>query len=113
MRVYISDLESYERGFLVGAWLLFPMSVDELNERIKDVNFEGQKICNDNYLHEEFFISDYVADMEIGENYNIYDLNEIAEALERFSEEELLKFRLLVESGVSERDIVEKGLNSF
>ena len=107
MRVYITDLESYERGFLVGAWLEFPMSVDELNEKIKDVNFEGQKVCNDNFLHEEFFISDYVADMEIEEGYNIYVLNEITEALEGFDEKELLKFRALVCKGYSERDIIE------
>jgi len=36
MRVYITDLEAHERGFFVGGWLEFPMSVDELNEAIKD-----------------------------------------------------------------------------
>jgi hypothetical protein len=113
MRVYISDLESYERGFLVGAWLEFPMSVKELNEKIKDVNFEGQKACNNNFLHEEFFISDYVADMEIEEDYNIYVLNEIAKALEGFSEDELLKFKILVNEAKSERNIIEKGLESY
>jgi len=60
------------------------ISEDKLNERIKDVNFEGQKACNDNYLHEEFFINDHEADMEIDERYNICVLNDIAEVLEKF-----------------------------
>lgn len=81
MRVYITDLEAYNRGHLAGEWLELPLSVEELNESINNLLFEGQKACNDNYLHEEFFITDYEADMEVDEYYNIYVLNEIAEAL--------------------------------
>ena len=51
--------------------------------------------------------------MKIEEDYNIYVLNEIAEALEGFDEDELLKFRLLVSEGCKERDIVERGLDSY
>jgi hypothetical protein len=113
LKIYITDLEAYERGHLVSAWINLPMSVDELNESIKNLLFEGQKACNDNYLHEEFIITDYNAYMSIHKHYNIYVLNEIAEALEGFDEDELLKFRFLVREGFSERDIVEKGLGSY
>ncbi len=113
MKIYITDLEAYNRGFLIGSWLELPMDIDELNKNIKDVNFKGQKACNDNYLHEEFFITDYEADISISEYDNIYVLNEIAEALAEFDENDLLKFKFLVHEGYSERDIIEKGLDNY
>ena len=51
--------------------------------------------------------------MSISEYDNIYVLNEVAEALEGFDENELLKFRFLVSQGYSERDIMERGLDSY
>ena len=113
MKIYITDLEAYNRGFLVGEWIALPLEVDELNETINNILFKGQKACSDNYLHEEFFITDYEADMSISEYDNIYVLNEIAEALSEFDEYDLLKFKFLVHEGYIERDIIEKGLDSY
>jgi len=111
MKIYITDLEAYNRGCSIRAWIKFPISEDEVSETIKNVLFEGQKACNDNYCHEDV-ITNYEAGFEIGEYDNIYVLNEIAEALENYNEDELLKFRFLVSSGHSERDIVENGLEN-
>ena len=44
MRIYITDLEAYNRGHLVGEWLDFPMSENEVSESIKDVLFEGKRL---------------------------------------------------------------------
>jgi len=44
-----------------------------------------------------------VADMNIGEYYNIYVLNEIEEALGRFYEDELLKFKFFAREGYCRR----------
>ena len=113
MKIYITDLEAYNNGYLVGEWIEFPMSEDEVSEAIKNVLFKGQKACNDNYLHEEVFITDYEADMNIKEYDNIYVLNEIAQALENFDEDELLKFKFLASQGYKERDIIENGLDTY
>ena len=82
MRVYITDLEAYNNGHLVGAWYQLPMDNDLLAENVENVLQEGKNICGDSHFHEEYFITDYECDyMEIEEYANLNKLNEIAEAM--------------------------------
>ena len=53
MRIYITDLEAYNSGHLVGEWLDLPMTTEELSEAIKDVLYSGRNECGDSHHHED------------------------------------------------------------
>ena len=63
--------------------------------------------------HEELFITDFEADIEVEEYDDIYGFNELAEVMKEFSNEELLKLKFLSYEGYKEREVIEKGLDSF
>ena len=43
----------------------------------------------------------------------IYRLNELAEVIEEFTDDDYLKLRLLSHEGYNEREVIEKGLESY
>ena len=99
MKVYITDLEAYNKGHLVGGWYQLPMNEDLLAESIENVLNEGKKICEDEHNHEEYFITDYECEyMEIDEYSNLTKLNEIAEAMEDMSEDEIKIIKFLLDN---------------
>ena len=101
MRVYITDLEAYNNGHLVGRWITLPMDGDLLAECVEDILREGKNICEDGHFHEEYFITDYECDyMTIEEYDNIDELNEIAEAMEEMDEEEKNSIKFLLDMGI-------------
>jgi len=107
MRVFITDLEAYNNGELVGGWYNLPMDEDLLAESIEDVLREGKNICNDTHYHEEYFITDYECDyMEIGEYDNLNKLNEIAEAMEDIDEDGVKAINFLMDNHLV-KDIYE------
>ena len=113
MRVYITDLEAYNNGHLVGAWLELPMNEDLLAEARENVLQEGKRVCKDSHFHEETFITDYESCLDIGEYDSLSRLNELAEKLESYSEDDMLKFRILMHEGYDDRAIVDEGLDEF
>ena len=107
MRVYITDLEAYNNGHLVGAWYQLPMDENLLAESIENVLQEGRDICEDTHFHEEYFITDFECDyMKIGEYDNLSKLNEIAEAMKEIDEEGVKAINFLVENHLV-KDIFE------
>ncbi len=99
MKVYITDLEAYNNGHLVGAWYQLPMNEDLLAESIENVLQEGKSICEDEHFHEEYFITDYECNyMEIEEYSNLTKLNEIAEAMESIDEDAVKVINFLIEN---------------
>ena len=107
MRVYITDLEAYNNGHLVGQWYQLPMNEDLLAESIENVLQKGRDICGDTHFHEEYFITDYECDyMEIEEYSNLTKLNEIAEAMENIDEEGVKAINFLMENNFV-KDIFE------
>ena len=107
MRVYITDLEAYNNGHLVGAWYQLPMDENLLAESIENVLQEGRDICEDTHFHEEYFITDFECDyMKIGEYDNLSKLNEIAEAMEEIDEDGVKAINFLVENHLV-KDIFE------
>lgn len=112
MKLFISDLQAYNEGHLVGKWIKLPLTTFELAQVISEVLTEGETIC-DSEEHEEYFITDYEADITVDEYDDIYKLNELAETMEELSEDDLLKLRFLSYEGYSERDVLEKGLDSY
>ena len=92
--IFITDLSAYNEGHLVGKWIQLPLPQEELSQALSEVLSEGEIVSGtDN--HEELFITDNEAEIVIGEYDNIERLNELAEAMEEFSDEDLLKLRLL------------------
>lgn len=113
MKIYITDLEAYNNGHLVGEWFELPMSEDSLREAINGVLSAGKKACNSTHYHEEVFITDYEADIKIAEYENIYNLNDRVEILEGYSEDEMLKLKLLSYEGYNKKEVIDTGLHNY
>ncbi|WP_152183441.1 antirestriction protein ArdA [Sulfurimonas indica] len=112
MRVYITDLQAYNEGHLVGRWLELPVSKFELTQALSEVLNEGEVVSGtDN--HEELFITDYEADIAIDEYDDIYKLNELAEIIDTLREDELLKLKLLSHEGYNEREVLTQGIDNY
>ena len=100
MRVYITDLEAYNEGHLVGSWYELPMNSDLLAESIENELQRGKEICQSEHFHEEYFITDYECDyMEVGEYDNLENLNNIAEKMETLNSTDMKKFKALTDEG--------------
>lgn len=113
MRIYITDLESYNNNHLVGAWLELPTQEDTLAEAMEEVLYRGRNECKHQHHHEELFITDHEAEISINEFDCIYSLNELAEKLENTTSYDLLKLKLLSHEGYNEREVLSNGLDSY
>ena len=110
--IFITDLQAYNEGTLSGKWIKLPLPQEELVEALTEVLREGETVSG-SYNHEEVFITDYEAEIVIGEYDDIYRLNELAEAMENFSDDDLLKLKFLSHEGYNERDLIDNGLDSY
>lgn len=80
IKVFVSNLAKYNDGELTGQWTTLP--VDDVNKDILD-KLELGGNSHDGYNH-DWFISDYEAPFKINEYDDLYNLNELAEALESY-----------------------------
>ncbi len=101
MKVYITDLEAYNSGNLVGNWYELPMNEDLLAESIEYELQRGREISGSEYYHEEYFITDFECSyMEINEYDSLTKLNEIAQKMEELEEYEVKAVKLLLENNI-------------
>lgn len=112
IRIFLSDLSAYNEGFLSGKWIQLPLPQEELLQALIEVLREGE-IASGTDNHEEIFITDFEAEIVIGEYDNIERLNELAEAMDELSDDDLLKLRFLSHEGYNERDVIDNGLDSY
>ncbi len=112
IEIYITDLQAYNEGHLVGKWIKLPLSSFELSQAISEVLNEGEFESGTDE-HEELFITDYEAEIDIDEYDNIEKLNELAKQMEEFSDDDLLKLKFLSYEGYDEREVIEKGLDTY
>jgi antirestriction protein len=110
--IFITDLQAYNEGFLSGKWIRLPLAKDKLSEAIYEVLREGE-LASGSESHEEVFITDYEAEILIGEYDDIYRLNELAEAMEEYSDDDLLKFKFLIHEGFNEREVIDNGVENY
>ena len=110
--IFITDLSAYNEGFLSGKWITLPLPQEQLLQALSEVLSDGE-IASGTDNHEEVFITDYDALIEIGEYDNIQRLNELAEAMESFPDDDLLKLRFLSYEGYNEREVIDNGLDSY
>jgi len=100
MKIYVSDLASYNNGNLIGEWISLPKSEEYLTSKIKEILELGSETDNYQEEHEEYFITDYECEyMEIGEYDNLEKLNDIAEKMESLSSSDIKKFKVLIQEG--------------
>ncbi len=104
LKIYVSDLASYNSGRLIGEWVELPCS--DLAGAIQAVLLEGQRVCGDALPHEEMFITDFEWDdssmskvFSVDEYCDPYRLNEIAEELSNLEEFERLQVSFLLYEG--------------
>lgn len=101
MRVFITDLEAYNNGHLVGSWIELPMDRDLLAESIENELQRGKQICESEHNHEEYFITDFECDyMDIEEYSPISKYNDIAKDMEALEEKEKTAVKLMLKNNI-------------
>ena len=99
LKAYITNLGKYNEGELIGKWIDFPISEEELKEVLEEIGI--------NERYEEFFFTDYENNLfNLGEYASIDTLNEVGELLEDIEDsEEVLE--ALLEAGYDIYDAIE------
>lgn len=99
---FITNLGKYNEGELVGEWVKFPTTAEELKEVFKRIGI-GQK---DDFGHpyEEWFITDYDCYVDglyskLGEYENLDELNYLASKLDEMDQSDYAKFQAAMEIG--------------
>ena len=99
---FITNLGKYNEGELVGEWVKFPTTAEEIKEVFKRIGI-GQK---DDFgqPYEEWFITDYDCYVDglydkLGEYENLDELNYLASKLDEMSDSEYAQFQAGMEMG--------------
>lgn len=97
---FITNLGKYNEGELVGEWVKFPTSPEQLQEVFQRIGI-GQKDDFGN-VYEEWFITDYDCYVDgvynlLGEYANLDELNYLAAKLDELSDGEYQQFQAAME----------------
>ncbi len=99
MKIYITDLEAYNSGHLIGDWVELPLRPHELYAEIRSILIKGKRACKSSHHHEEIFITDFECSYkDIGEYDDVFKLNETAEQMEELDEDTISKIEALEEA---------------
>ena len=87
---YITNLGKYNDGFLIGEWIDFPISDEDLAAVLKRIGISSEPDENGRY-YEEYFFTDWDSSIsglaaDFGEYPNISRINEIAEKIEEYGD---------------------------
>lgn len=90
---FITNLGKYNEGELIGKYITFPIDEDELNDVLQEIGCKYYDYENDQYINEgydEFFFTDWECDFDIdlGEYESIDNINDLAERLEAWEDDE-------------------------
>jgi len=107
LKIYMTDLAAYNKGFLLGEWITLPMNEDKLSEAISKVLRGGEAICTLEYgyeEHEEYFITDWEFEdglelFEVGEYSSPYTLNKELQLIEDQGNNRLKELSFLLNEG--------------
>lgn len=107
LRIYLTDLAAYNKGYLFGEWVSLPCS--NLDETLSKILRAGEAMsyleCGYYEKHEEYFVTDYewedVELFEIGEYENIFALNEQLKLIESCSTSELKAIAFLLSEQIT------------
>lgn len=102
---FVTNLGKYNEGALVGEYLKFPTTAEEVEALLKRIGIDG-------VLYEEIFISDYNIDIPglydcLGEYESIDELNHLACLLSELDEVDMTKFAAAVDEGAHTSSVAE------
>lgn len=97
LEAYVTNLGKYNEGYLIGEYLSFPTTTEEVQALLKRIGIDGVR-------YEEIFIADYETDIPglydcLGEYESIDELNYLAELLDDLNKSEMDIFCAAVEKG--------------
>ena len=113
LKAFVTNLGKYNEGELVGEWVSFPVSADEMKAVLDRIQIGHPDDFGVPY--EEIFITDYDTNIYglqnlLGEFTSLEELNYLAGRLDEMSTYEIDKFKAVLESGI---DIEESGLSGI
>lgn len=93
---YVTNLGKYNEGELVGEYLKFPTTPEEVQALLKRIGVDGVR-------YEEIFITDFNGDVlglydHLGEYENLDELNHLACLLSELDQSDLEKFEAVIDS---------------
>ena len=99
---FITNLGKYNEGELIGEWVKFPTSAEEIRAVFDRIGI-GQK-DDFGYTYEEWFITDYDCNVDglydkLGEYENLDELNYLAAKLDDMTQGEYAQFQAAMEMG--------------
>ena len=99
---FITNLGKYNEGALVGEWVKFPTTAEEMKEVFKRIGIGQRDDFGQSY--EEWFITDYDCYVDglydkLGEYENLDELNYLASKLDEMSDSEYAQFQAGMEMG--------------
>jgi len=104
LEIYLTDLQAYNEGYLVGKWITLPLSEFELSQAVSEVLTEGEVISGSE-SHEEYFITDYSWDgcdvFSVGEYENLEELNKKLQQLEEVDNDKHKAIAFLLSEGIA------------
>lgn len=94
---YVTNLGKYNEGELIGEYLKFPTTPEEVQALLKRIGIDGVR-------YEEIFITDFDGDVlglydHLGEYENIDELNHLACVISELDQGDLEKFEAVIDSG--------------
>ena len=94
---YVTNLGKYNEGELVGEYLKFPTTPEEVQALLKRIGIDGVR-------YEEIFITDFDGDVlglydHLGEYENIDELNHLACVISELDQGDLEKCEAVIDSG--------------
>ena len=103
---FITNLGKYNEGELIGKWIEFPISDDELQNVLKEIGcyYVDDDGVEHNVEYEEYFFTDWNNNIsfDFGEYPNLEEVNEFAERVEALSESEQEYIELLMDGYTSD-----------
>ena len=99
---FITNLGKYNEGALVGEWVKFPTTTEELKKIFERIGIGAKDDFGQTY--EEWFITDYDCYVDglydlLGEYANLDELNYLASKLDDMSQDEYERFQAAMEIG--------------
>ena len=99
---FITNLGKYNEGALVGKWVKFPTTAEELKKVFERIGIGAKDDFGQTY--EEWFITDYDCYVDglydlLGEYANLDELNFLASKLDNMSQDEYERFQAAMEIG--------------
>ena len=99
---FITNLGKYNEGKLIGKWISFPISKEELNKVISEIGCDREG-------YEEYFFTDWdtEADFDFGEYPRVSDVNAVAEKIQNIHDDNLV-IAIVEKDGVEGLDEYQK-----